>query len=178
MKRALIIAADRFEDLELLYPLYRLEEQGWKVDVAAPSKKAITGQRGYEYKANYAFKEVQPEKYALLIIPGGKAPETVRLDKDALRITKHFFKKNLPVGAICHGAQVLISAGEVQGRKLTCYQGMRDDVIAAGADYRDCEAAEDHNLITSRRPSDLPHFMRGILELFNEPRLKRVVGGD
>ncbi len=177
MKRALIIAADRFEDLELIYPFYRLEEAGWKVDIASHSKKTITGQRGYECKAGHAFKDVAADQYALLVIPGGKAPESVRLDKDAIKITQYFFKKNLPVAAICHGAQVLISAGVVKGRKLTCWKGIRDDVTAAGGDYRDCRVAEDQNLITSRFPDDLPYFMRDIFRMFETPRLKKVVGG-
>ena len=177
MKRAMIISADNFEDMELFYPYYRLLEEGWKVDVASPSKKAIVGQRGYECKVNLGFKDVKPENYQLLIIPGGKAPESVRLDKDAIRITKYFFKKNLPVAAICHGSQVLISADVVSGKKLTCWKGISDDVIAAGGIYKDCEVVEDHNLITSRFPADLPFFMKEVFEMFQEPRLKKVVGG-
>jgi protease I len=163
--------------MELFYPLYRLQEEGWTVDIASHAKKTITGQRGYECKANLSFKDVRPERYALLVIPGGRAPEAVRLDTDAVRITKHFFEKSLPVASICHGAQVLISAGVLKGRKLTCWKGIRDDVIAAGGEFRDCEVAEDHNLITSRFPSDLPFFMRDIFRMFEEPRLKEVVGG-
>ena len=180
MKKALIITADHFEDMEMLYPLYRLKEEGWEVDVASHTKAAIRGKMGYEYTANMLFKDVKPEKYGLLIIPGGKAPESVRLDRDALRITKYFFEKKLPVAAICHGAQVLISAGVIKGRKLTCWKGIRDDVTAAGGEYRDCEVAVDHNLITSRFPGDLPAFMREIRNMVGETAtgLKKVVGGN
>ncbi len=176
MKKALIISADNFEDMELLYPYYRLREDGWEVDVASHEVKTIIGQRGYECKAKIAFSKVNPESYGLLIIPGGKAPESVRLDPDALRITRYFFKKKLPVGAICHGAQVLISADVIAGMKITCWKGIQDDVIAAGGDYRDCEVSEDHFLITSRFPDDLPAFMRRIGLMMEKPDLKKVVG--
>jgi len=180
MNKAIILSADGFEDMEFFYPLYRLREEGWKVDVASHSKKGIFGKHGYEYKSDLTFKDVNPEKYGLLLIPGGKAPESVRLDRDALRITRFFFKKKRPVAAICHGAQVLISAGVVEGRKLTCWKGIRDDVIAAGGTYSDCMVAEDHNLITSRQPDDLPAFMMDILSLIEKKpmvHLKEVVGG-
>lgn len=180
MKKALILSADNFEDMELFYPYYRLKEEGWHVDVAGATGKTITGQRGYAIKASVAFKDVKAEQYALLVIPGGKAPESVRLDKEALRITRYFFEKKRPVAAICHGSQVLVSAGMVKGRKLTCWKGIRDDVIAAGGEYHDCEVVEDHNLITSRYPDDLPSFMKEIRLIFEKPEkgLKKVVGGN
>jgi protease I len=176
MRRALIISSDNFEDMELFYPFYRLQEDGWEVDVAGPATGTIVGKHGYEYTTTIAFKDVRPERYSLLIIPGGKAPESVRLHEHALKITRYFFDKRIPIGAICHGPQVLISAGLLSGRKVTCWQGIKDDVMAAGAQYRDCEVAEDHNLVTSRSPSDLPAFMRQIRILVETPDLKKVAG--
>ncbi len=178
MKKALIISADNFEDMELLYPYYRLKESGWDVDIASHTKGVITGQRCYECEAGYSFKDVKLGDYGLLIIPGGKAPESVRLDSDALEITNYFFEKRLPVAAICHGSQVLISAGVIKGRKLTCWKGIKDDVISAGGEYLDCKVAEDHHLITSRYPDDLPFFMKEVFAIVEKPMLKEVIGGN
>ena len=158
--RALIISADGFEDLELMYPLYRLREDGWDVTVAGPLMGPITGKHGYQVFTDTQFSKVDTAGYGVLVIPGGRAPEEVRLDPEAIRIIRNFFDQKKPVGAICHGAQALISAGVVEGKKLTCWKGIRDDVIAAGGKYHDVEAIVDGNLVTSRMPDDLPAFMR------------------
>jgi len=115
--------------------------------------------------------------YDLLVLPGGKAPETVRLDRKALAVTRRFFEKKRPVGAICHGPQVLISAGLVEGRTLTCWKGIKDDVIAAGGRYVDCDVAEDRHLVTSRRPEDLPAFLRSLLAVAVGTGLRRTAAG-
>jgi len=107
----------------------------------------ITGKRGYEINADIAFKAVNPADYDILVISGGKGPEKMRLDKDALEIVKHFFKENKPVAAICHGPQVLI--------------------IAAGALYEDSEVVVDRNLVSSRNPGDLFAFGREMIKLLN-----------
>ena len=163
--KALILSADGFEDMELFYPTYRLKEEGWEVDLAAPVAGALTGKHGYGATADYPISEVNPDGYGLLVIPGGKAPESVRLDPDALLVVKHFFNLNKPVAAICHGPQVLVSAGVLKDRKVTCWKGVRDDVTAAGARYVDAEVVVDGNLVTSRMPDDLPSFMRAVFGL-------------
>jgi protease I len=165
--KAIIISANSFEDLELHYPLYRLREDGIDVTVAANEKGMITGKHGYTVGVHKAFPEVNPDDYDLLIIPGGQAPEEVRLHKDALRIVRGFFEAGKPVGSICHGAQVLVSAGVLKGRNVTCWKGVKDDVIAAGANYTDVEVVVDGNLVTSRMPNDLPAFMRETGKLIN-----------
>lgn len=133
--------------------------------VASIRKGHIRGKHGYEIEADIAFGDVDPAGYAILVIAGGKGPEKIRLDKDALRITKHFFEENKPVAAICHGPQVLISAGVIKGRRATCWIGVRDDLIAAGALYEDSEVVVDGNLVTSRHPFDLHAFGREMLNL-------------
>lgn len=125
----------------------------------------ITGKHGYEINADVAFKDVNPADYNILVISGGKGPEKMRLDKDALEITRYFFKENKPVAAICHGPQVLVSAGVIKGRKATCWLGIRDDIIAAGALYEDREVVIDGNLISSRSPHDLYAFGREMIKL-------------
>ncbi len=166
--KALILAADGFEDSELLYPYYRLQEEEIAVDVAAPEAGPIAGKHGYSVEANLAFADVKPNEYDLLVLPGGKGPETVRLDKNAVDATRRMLETGKLVAAICHGAQVLISAGVIYGRTATCYKGVRDDLKAAGAEYVDREVVVDDNLITSRVPGDLPAFSRQIFKALQE----------
>jgi protease I len=158
--RALIISADNFEDTELLVPYYRLKEEEIEVDIASIKKGAIKGKHGYEVEVDKTLKEVNPDDYDILILPGGKAPETIRKDNNALVIAKDFFYKNKPVSAVCHGPQTLISAGLLKGRHATCYKSVAKEMKDAGAVYEDKEVIVDGNLVTSRQPSDLPAFMK------------------
>jgi protease I len=166
--KALMISADNFEDTELLVPYYRLKEEGMEVDLASMKKGPIKGKHGYEVEANKALKEIKPDDYDILILPGGKAPEAVRKDKDAIEIAKHFFRKNKPVAAICHGPQTLITAGLLKGRHATCYKSVAPEMKEAGALYEDKEVVVDGNLVTSRQPSDLPAFMREMLKIIRK----------
>ncbi|MDJ1421733.1 MAG: type 1 glutamine amidotransferase domain-containing protein [Candidatus Methanoperedens sp.] len=166
--RALMISADNFEDLELFYPLYRLKEEGVTVKVASMREGKITGKHGYPVDVDLTLDEVKPDEFDMLVLPGGRAPEKVRLDKNALEIARFFFHQNKPVGAICHGVQTLISAGVIEGRRATCYIGIRDDLISAGAHYEDKEVVVDGNLITSRDPDDLPAFGRELIKILKK----------
>ncbi len=157
--KALIISADDFEDTELLVPYYRFKEEGINLEVASIIKGKIKGKHGYEVNVDKPLKEISPEEYDFLLLPGGGAPETVRKEKDALKIVKHFFEKDKPVFAICHGPQILISAGLLKGRHATCYRSVAPELKEAGAIYEDKEVVVDGNLVTSREPSDLPAFL-------------------
>ena len=163
--RALIISADNFEDSELLVPYYRLKEAGGEVEVASLRHGNITGKHGYEVKVDRTLDEVEPDLYDVLILPGGKAPETVRREHKALEIAHRFFARNRPVAAICHGPQTLISAGLIKGRHATCYKSVAGELKEAGAIYEDSEVVVDGNLVTSRQPADLPAFMRETMKL-------------
>ncbi len=163
--KVLIISADNFEDTELLVPYYRLREEGVDLDIASINKGTIKGKQGYEVEANRALAEIIPDQYDMLLLPGGKAPETIRRDKNALEIARHFFLKNKPVSAICHGPQTLITAGLMKGRHATCYKSVAEEMKKAGAVYEDKEVIVDGNLVTSRQPSDLPAFMRETLKM-------------
>ena len=162
--KALIISADNFEDTELLVPYYRLLEEGIHVDIASVKKGSIKGKHGYEVMANKTLKEINPDDYDILILPGGKAPETIRKEREALEIARHFFQKNKPVAAICHGPQTLISAGLLKRRHATSYESVAQEMKDAGALYADKEVVVDGNLVTSRQPSDLPAFLREIMK--------------
>lgn len=158
--RALMISADNFEDSELLVPLYRLQEEGIDVDIASMAKGKIRGKRGYEVTANKALSEIDPSDYDVLILPGGKAPAAVRNSSLAIKLVRDFFEREKPVSAICHGPQILITAGLLKDRRATSYPAVAQEMKGAGAVYEDSEVVVDGNLVTSRKPSDLPAFMR------------------
>jgi protease I len=162
--KALILSADHFEDSELLVPYYRLKEEGVEVVVASLSRGIITGKHGYEVAVDKTLDEVNPDDYAILLLPGGAAPAVVREEPMALEIARNFFAGNKPVAAICHGPQILISAGLLKGRRATCYKAVADELKEAGALYEDREVVVDANLITSRQPADLPAFMREMMK--------------
>lgn len=163
-KKALILSADGFEDSELLYPYFRLQEAGLIVHVASVKTGQIKGKHGYSVDVDLTFAEAKQKDYDILVIPGGQAPETVRLNGDAIGITQDFMEVGKPVAAICHGPQVLISAGQVLGRKMTSWKGIRDDLMVAGALYENSDVVVDQNLVTSRYPADLPAFARELMK--------------
>jgi protease I len=168
--KALIISADNFEDSELLVPYYRLLEAGIDVVVAAPGHGSIKGKHGYEVRVDIPLTAVIPADYAVLILPGGKAPEAVRKEPLAQAICRHFMEHGKPVAAICHGPQTLISAGLLRGRHATCYRSVAGELEDAGAFYEDREVVVDGTLVTSRQPSDLPAFMRETMKLVEAAR--------
>jgi protease I len=170
MKKAIIITANQFEDIEVYFPFFRLLEAGWQVDVAAPTKEEINGEHGYRLKPNLTIDEVDPDAYDLLLIPGGSptgAPATVRKIEKARAIARSFFAKNKPVGSICHGPWTLADADVVKGRRLTSFwhDGVPETVKAAGGLWEDKSVVVDGNLVTSRYPMDLPDFMRELMKL-------------
>ncbi len=162
--RALIVSADGFEDSELRVPLAGLKDRGIAVDVASIRRGRIRGKRGYEADVDKELDEVDPDVYDLLILPGGRAPEALRQVPKALGIVRSFMRANKPVAAICHGPQILASAGVLRGRRATCYHTVAAELRAAGALYEDREVVVDDNLVTSRQPADLPAFMHETLQ--------------
>jgi len=168
--KVLILSADNFEDSELLFPLYRLQEAGFAVDVAAGKRGAIHGKHGYEVHVDRSFSEVNPQDYTVLVLPGGMAPSAIRDDLQVQAIARHFVTNAKPVAAICHGPQILISAGLLRGRRATCYRSIVGELKEAGALYVDDEVVVDGHLITSRQPGDLPAFMRELMRLLSSGR--------
>jgi protease I len=184
MPKVLIVAGDAVEAQELFYPYWRLKEGGIEVAVAAPSKKdalftvvhdfepgweTYTEKPGYRFVwVDLAYKDVKPEEFDGLIIPGGRAPEYMRTYPELEPIVRHFFETNKPVAAICHGSLVIGGYGLAQGKKMTCYMAVAPDLKQAGAEYVDQEVAVDGNLITSRAWPDLPAFMREFLKLLKK----------
>jgi protease I len=163
-KKIAILAADGYEDMELWYPRFRLLEAGMEPVIAASDLKEKASKHGYVTDVQALTADLRPDDFAAVIIPGGiKGAENIRMDPAAVQFVRRMHDGGKVVASICHGAWVLISAFIVKGKKLTCFSGMKDDLIAAGARYVDEEVAIDGNLISSRQPSDLPAFMREIL---------------
>jgi protease I len=162
--RALIVSADDFEDTELLVPLYRLREEGIGVDVASTSGERITGKHGYSRPVDKQLSEVDPHGYDVLVLPGGRAPAALRDSPVLHGIVRAFDVAGKPIAAICHGPQILVSAGVVEGRTATCYRAVAPELRQAGALYLDREVVVDGNLVTSREPEDIPAFCREIMK--------------
>jgi len=163
--KILFLSANEFEDVELIYPYHRLKEEGHEVYIASFEKGVITGKHGYSVKVDLTFDEVNPDEFDALVLPGGRAPERVRLNEKAVEIARKMFTEGKPVATICHGPQILISAGVLKGRKGTSYIGIRDDMINAGVEWIDREVVVDGNWVSSRHPGDLYAWMREFVKL-------------
>jgi protease I len=165
----LIVSGDGFEDSELTYPLYRLGEAGFAVDVATPNGDSIESKHGQSQEADLPIEEVEADDYGFLVVPGGRAPESMRLDApETADLIAAFEESGRPIASICHGAQLLISADVIDGRTMTAYWSLEVDVENAGATFRDEPVVVDDNLVTSRDPDDLPAFMTEFLDLLDE----------
>ncbi|MCQ2427733.1 MAG: type 1 glutamine amidotransferase [Clostridia bacterium] len=167
MKKVLVITYDKVDDSELMYPLYRLEEAGFEYDVCSLEKKTIHAKIFVTAEATLLPEETDTSVYDALYLPGGSAPEKLRQNARIKEIAREFVRDGKPVCAICHGPLILISAGLVKGRKATCYAGVRDDLINAGAIYSDEAVVTDGCLITSRHPKDLPAMMKAFVAAIN-----------
>jgi len=179
--QALMITGDAAEDLDVMYPLYRLQEAGWEVDVAAltrrvvqlvvhdfdPSSDAYTEKPGRRLEVDLAFSEVDPSRYGALVIPGGRAPEYIRTDPDVRRITEHFFANDLPVGTICHGPQVPAVLGLLQGRTTACFEPLTGDMENAGATVVDAPDVVDGNMVSCRGWPDMPEWSRAFMTVLD-----------
>jgi len=170
--RAVVLTADKFEDMELFVPYFRLLDAGARVDIAAPSMDDIGGEHGYTIAPDLGIDD-DPDDYDLLIIPGGfpdGAPAVVRDMPKAQEIARSFIENDKPVASICHGPWSLASADLVRGRRLTSYwqDGVPDDIRAAGGLWDDTAVVTDGNVVTSRWPPDLPAFTAEMMKLIEE----------
>ncbi|CAM3972262.1 DJ-1/PfpI family protein [Alicyclobacillus pomorum] len=181
-KKVLILTGDAVEALEVFYPYYRLLEENIEAVLASPSVKKLntvvhdfvgwetyTEKPGYLLESHVAFADVKPEEYDGLLIPGGRAPEYIRLNEDVPRIVRHFFEAGKPVGAICHAVQVLEAVRDaLSGRSLTAYIACKPTVEGMGATYVHQSLHVDGNLVSAHAWPDLPGFMREFLKLLNQ----------
>lgn len=165
MKKALVLIDEGFQDAEAIYPYYRLIEAGFETHLAGDfANHEYHGKKGYPLTSELSVENINVDNYDVVIIPGGYAPDSMRTKYDYVRVVKEAAQKGKVIGAICHAAQLLIEADVVKGKKLTCYEAVKTDVINAGGHFEDAEVIIDGKLITSRKPADLPAFMRAVIE--------------
>jgi len=174
MKRAVIISGNLAQDHEFIYPYYRLLEEGYKIDVCLLEGKSVQGIAGTKIPPNKdqvikKIDEISVNDYKILVIPGGvKAMEKVRQDKKIINFISEFDKQKKVIACICSGAQLLISAKVVKGRKIAGYYSMEDDLINAGAIYTDLPAVVDENIITTAHYKDMGPWMKAVIERLNQ----------
>jgi protease I len=160
----LILAADDFEDMELLYPLYRLREEGVEVTVAGLSEDPVTGKKGHgPLSVDTTVDQVAEGSFDALVIPGGYAPDKLRRSRVVLDLVRSFDEAGKPVAFICHAGWVPISAKILSGRKATSVGAIRDDMENAGVAWVDEATVVDGNLISARTPADLGPWMKALL---------------
>lgn len=167
-KRVAMVIAPNYEDVEATDPKEALEKAGAEVTLVGIEKGEVQGKKGATLEATETFGTVSPNDFDMLVIPGGGAPENLRIDDGAVAFTRRFVESGKPVASICHGPQLLISAEVVKGRTLTSVNKIRDDIRNAGGNYVDEEIVVDGNLITSRTPRDLPAFNDAIVAAVTE----------
>lgn len=179
MKKALIITGQGFQDQEVIYPYYRLLEDEFKVDIAAKNKEMLFGILGLKIEANISFEEINEENYDLLVLPGGvKALEKIRQESKIIQFIKEWDGKQKIIASICHGAQLLISAKVIKGRKISGYYSIKDDIENAGAKYIDAPFVTDHNIISSPHYKHIGPWMKEVIkQLYIKERYTEAIGG-
>jgi len=182
MLKILILSGDAGESQEIYYAKYRLEEEGWKVDIVAPEKRAFlsvvhdfepgfdtyTEKPGYRVQADLGLEEVKAEEYDGLVLPGGRAPEYLRNRGKAVEIVRHFVQSGKPIAANCHGPLLLIAADGVKGRTLTCYPDLEPDLKGAGATFKNQDVVVDGAIVSVRGWPDNGPWMREFVKLLKQ----------
>ena len=165
-KRAAVAVGPLYEEIEALYPLYRMREAGAEVQIiGAEAGATLPGKRGDEIETESAAQDLSADDLDLLVIAGGYGPDKLRLDDGLLELVRELNGQGKPIAFICHGGWVPISAGIVEGRRMTGNPSIEHDVRNAGADWEDSEVVVDGNLVSSRNPDDLPAFMQATIEV-------------
>ena len=163
-KRIAILAENMYQEMELWVPYYRLKEEGAEVKVVgAAGAKSYASKHGYPVNVDVQADQVKAVEFDAVIVPGGYAPDVMRRHPAMVALVREAAQQGKVVAAICHAGWMLVSAGILKGRKATSFFSIKDDLVAAGADWVDEEVVVDGNLITSRRPDDLPAFCRAIV---------------
>ena len=181
-QKVLILTGDAAESLEVMYPYQRLQEEGYQVHIAAPTKKKLrfvvhdfepgyetyTEKPGYSWDADVPFADVNPADYVALVIPGGRAPEYIRNNADCQRIIRYFFEHNKPVAQLCHAPLALAAAGVLGGKRTAAYPALEPDVRAAGAQFVNANAVVDGAMVSARAWPDHPAWMRAFIHLLKQ----------
>jgi len=158
-----------FDDLELWYPVLRLREAGAQVDFVGPeANQTYIGKDGVPAESDYAFSDINPEEYDAVIIPGGWAPDKIRRYDDVKKIVNHMNDNNKTIGQICHAGWVTISADILEGKTVTSTPGIKDDMRNAGATWVNEPVVTDGQLVSSRRPPDLPDYLPELINVMDK----------
>ncbi|MBK6910483.1 MAG: type 1 glutamine amidotransferase [bacterium] len=168
-KKIAVFVEHHYQDLEVWYPVMRLREAGAKVVIVGTgSAPEYVGKYGYPVKVDKTADKVKATQFDGLIIPGGWAPDKLRMFDSVLALVRDMDRAKKPIACICHGGWVLVSAGVLRGRTVTSYSAIRDDMVNAGAKWVDQEVVADRHLVTARKPDDLPAFMHKFMELLDK----------
>ena len=163
-KRIAILAENVYQEMELWVPYYRFKEEGAEVKVVgAGGAKSYASKLGYPVTVDVQAEQVKAVEFDAVVVPGGYAPDMMRRHAAMVQLVRDAAQQGKVVAAICHAGWMLVSAGILEGRKATSFFSIKDDLKAAGADWQDAEVVVDGNLITSRKPDDLPAFCRAII---------------
>ena len=169
MPTAIILLEDGFEDQGLIYPLHRLKEAGFDVVLAGEHEgERKHGKHGVPMTVQKELAKITTDDHDVLVIPGGRAPDTMRTRPVFVKSVRDAFEAGKPVAVICHGPRLLIEAGVVKGRTLACWPSVRTDHRNAGAEVKDEEAVVDGTLVSARRPGDLAAWMHAFLEVVKD----------
>ncbi len=164
-KRIAILVEDYYQVLEVWYPLYRLQEEGFRVSVIGTgTRKQYGSKEGYPIDVHASIQNVKAKDFDAVVIPGGWAPDFLRRHKKIIQFVRELDARGKVVASICHGGWLLVSAGILKGRKATSFFAIKDDLVAAGALFEDKDVVVDKHLITSRKPDDLPRFVQAIIQ--------------
>ena len=168
-KKIVLLAENSYQELELWVPYYRLKEEGAEVTVVGTgSSRTYTSKHGYPVDVNKEAREIDMSAYDGVVIPGGYAPDLMRRYPEMVKIVREAHHQGKMVAAICHAGWVLVSAGILKGKRVTGIFAIKDDLVNAGATYVDAEVVRDGNLITSRKPDDLPAFCREMVDALSK----------
>ena len=168
-KRVAVLIEQKYEELEVWYPVYRLREAGCRVVLVGPEAgKTYPSKLGYPATADVSAADVSAADFDAVVIPGGFAPDYIRRSDPMLRLVRDAHAAGKPLAAICHGPWVLCSTAALKGRRATCFHSIRDDVTNAGATVVDAEVVVDGHVITSRKPDDLPAFVGALIQALQE----------
>ena len=172
-----ILATDGVEQVELLKPREALREAGADTKVISPNSGKIKGwnhtEWGEQIQVDVELSSANPRDFDALLLPGGvQNPDKLRMEPKAVQFVKSFFEAGKPVAAICHAPWTILEAGEAKGLRITSWPSLKTDLKNAGAEWVDEEMVRDRNVVSSRKPDDIPAFNRGMVELFSEAKSK------